>query len=292
LNKKLGGLGKGLGALIPEEYEENKEASEETKNTKKISMNMIKPNENQPRRFFDQEKINLLAESIKEHGIVQPIVLKKDNENYVIVAGERRWRAAKLLGLKEVPAVVMELTDKEVLEISLIENLQREDLNPIEEALAYKRLIEEFDLTQEELGIKVGKSRTAVTNSMRLLQLDKRVQEYLIEGIISEGHGRALLAMHDGNIQYELAQKVIDEALNVRQIEALIKKLSEEKKTGNNKKLNEINSNPYLNDIKYKLENYFGTKVSLVNNKNNKGKIEIEYYSQDDLNRILEMFNV
>jgi ParB family transcriptional regulator, chromosome partitioning protein len=292
LNKKLGGLGKGLGALIPEEYEENKEASEETKNTKKISMNMIKPNENQPRRFFDQEKINLLAESIKEHGIVQPIVLKKDNENYVIVAGERRWRAAKLLGLKEVPAVVMELTDKEVLEISLIENLQREDLNPIEEALAYKRLIEEFDLTQEELGIKVGKSRTAVTNSMRLLQLDKRVQEYLIEGIFSEGHGRALLAMHDGNIQYELAQKVIDEALNVRQIEALIKKLSEEKKTDNNKKLNEINLDPYLNDIKYKLENYFGTKVSLVNNKNNKGKIEIEYYSQDDLNRILEMFNV
>jgi ParB family transcriptional regulator, chromosome partitioning protein len=295
LNKKLGGLGKGLGALIPEEFEESSQINDDSREPKKININMIKANENQPRRFFDQEKIALLAESIKEHGIVQPIVLKKDNESYVIVAGERRWRAAKLLGLKEVPALVMDLTDKEVLEISLIENLQREDLNPIEEALAYKRLIDEFDLTQEELGIKVGKSRTAVTNSMRLLMLDSRVQEYLIEGVISEGHGRTLLAIHDGDIQYELAQKIIDEGLSVRQIEFLIKKISEERKSNNNQK-DKDNENaalkPYLNDIKYKLENYFGTKVSLTNNKNNKGKIEIEYYSQDDLNRILEMFNV
>lgn len=287
MNKKLGGLGKGLGALIPEN-----DTVENDNNVNRVSMNLIKANDEQPRKNFDQEKIAHLAESIKEHGVVQPIVLKKDGNNYIIVAGERRWRAAKLVGLKEIPAVVLDLSDKQVLEISLIENLQREDLNPIEEALAYKRLIDEFELKQDELGIKVGKSRTAVANSMRLLNLDKRVQVYLIEGVISEGHGRAILGVQDPNTQYELAQKVIDEGLSVRQIEGIIKKYNEDAKEKEAPKDEEKQVNPYLKDIKYKLENHFGTKVLLTNNKNNKGKIEIEYYSQDDLNRILEILNL
>jgi ParB family chromosome partitioning protein len=284
VNKK-GGLGKGLDALI-----QSNDSVEEEKHINRIDINLIRANDDQPRKNFDGEKINHLAESIKDHGIIQPIVLKKDGNNYFIVAGERRWRAAKLIGLKEIPAVVLDLTDKEVLEISLIENIQREDLNPIEEALAYKRLIEEYNLTQEQLGNKLGRSRVAITNSIRLLNLDKRVQQYLIEGVISEGHGRAVLAIQDQNIQYELAQRVIDEGLTVRQLENIIKKLGEI----NNEKILEDKSPvaPYLNDIKYKLENHFGTKVLLSNNKNNKGKIEIEYYSQDDLNRILEILNL
>lgn len=284
MNKK-GGLGKGLDALI-----QSNDSIEEEKHINKIDINLIRANDEQPRKNFDGEKINHLAESIKDHGIIQPIVLKKDGNNYFIVAGERRWRAAKLIGLKEIPAVVLDLTDKEVLEISLIENIQREDLNPIEEALAYKRLIEEYNLTQEQLGNKLGRSRVAITNSIRLLNLDKRVQQYLVEGVISEGHGRAVLAIQDQNIQYELAQRVIDEGLTVRQLENIIKKHVET----NNEKEDEYKSPlaPYLNDIKYKLESHFGTKVLLSNNKNNKGKIEIEYYSQDDLDRILEILNL
>lgn len=281
MNKKFG-LGKGLGALIPEE-----ESSIDSNSIIKIPINLIKANEAQPRKNFDEEKIEQLAQSIKEHGVVQPIVLRKEGDTYVIVAGERRWRASKIIGLKEIPSVVMELTDKQVLEISLIENIQREDLNPIEEALAYERLIKEFNLTQEELGKRIGKSRTAVTNILRLLNLDERVQEYLIDGVISEGHGRALLGVSDKDTQYMLAQKIIDEGLNVRDTEKIIKNLDKPKK--------EINKTSKENifhvDIKEKLENYFGTKVSLINKKN-KGKIEIEYYSQDDLQRILDILNI
>jgi ParB family chromosome partitioning protein len=281
LNKKFG-LGKGLGALIPEQ-----ESMEDNNAVIKVSMNLIKANENQPRKNFDEEKIEQLAASIKEHGVVQPIVLKKENDTYTIVAGERRWRASKSIGLKEIPAVIMELTDKQVLEISLIENIQREDLNPIEEALAYKKLIEEFELTQEELSKRIGKSRTAVTNCLRLLNLDSRVQEYVIDGVISEGHGRTLLAVTDKDTQYTLAQTIIDESLNVRDTEKLIKNLDKEKKEKADKKKDDV----HIIDIKDKLENYFGTKVSLINKKN-KGKIEIEYYSQDDLQRILDILKV
>jgi ParB family chromosome partitioning protein len=280
LNKKFG-LGKGLGALIPDE-----EISADSNSVSKISMNSIKANEGQPRKSFDEEKIEQLASSIKEHGVVQPIVLKKDGDNYTIVAGERRWRAAKSIGLKEIPAVVMELTEKQVLEISLIENIQREDLNPIEEALAYEKLIEEFHLTQEELSIRIGKSRTAVTNCLRLLNLDNRVQEYLIDGVITEGHGRALLAVDDKDTQYFLAQKIIDETLNVRDTEKIIKNFGKTKKSGSKDTIN-----VYYVDIKEKLEGHFGTKVSLLNKKN-KGKIEIEYYSEEDLQRILDILNI
>lgn len=278
-------LGKGLGALIPDELE-----PKEKKNNSEmfISINLIKSNENQPRKAFDDEKIAELAESIKHHGIVQPIILRKDKDNYIIVAGERRWRAAKLLALKEVPAVVMDLTDKQVLEISLIENIQRENLNPIEEAIAYKRLLSEFSLTQEELSKRIGKSRVSITNTMRLMNLNESVQQYIIDSVISEGHGRVLLAISDNNLQYEIAQKVIDEKLSVRELETIVKYLNREKVDIVQPR--ELN-NPYYKDITNRLENYFGTKVN-INSKNNKGKIQIEYYSEEDLQRILEIINL
>jgi len=276
------GLGKGLGALIPEEQEKTGNA------TINIPMNLIKANEEQPRKNFDQQKIVQLAESIKEHGVVQPIVLKKEGNTYTIVAGERRWRAAKSLALKEIPAVVMDLTEKQVLEISLIENIQREDLNPIEEAIAYKRLLNEFNLTQEELAKRIGKSRVTVTNILRLLNLDERVQDYLIDGVITEGHGRALLSIENHDMQYKIAQTIIDEGLNVREIEKLIKDFGKEQ-TNKEKKIGTVN--PFYNDIKDRLEVYFGTRVA-ISNKKDKGKIEIEYYSEDDLQRILDILKL
>lgn len=283
MSKKFA-LGKGLGALIPEE------SIIEEKNTNLlIPLNKIKSNSDQPRKNFDSDKIVELAESIKHHGIIQPLILKKVADEYIIVAGERRWRAAKSLGLKEVPAIIMDLSDKQVLEISLIENIQRQDLNPIEEAMAYKKLLSDFKLTQEELSKRIGKSRTAITNSMRLINLDERVQVYLIEGVISEGHGRALLAISDGDIQYELSQRIIDEKLSVREIERIVKGIL----TNNEKSKEKVNKelNSYYRDIKDRLQEYFGTKVNL-SNKKNKGKIEIEYYSEEDLQRILDIINL
>ena len=278
-------LGKGLSALIPDEVE-NLEYN--TSNTL-ISINMIKSDVDQPRKSFDSEKIAELTESIKTHGIIQPLILRKKSENqYIIVAGERRWRAAKLAGLKEVPAIIMELTDKDVLEISLIENIQRQDLNPIEEALAYRKLISEFKITQEELSKRIGKSRVAIANTIRLTNLDNRVQQYLIDGIITEGHGRALLAVSNEELQYELAQQVIDDKLSVRELERIIKRISEEKKNENN---NKLELNPYYKELKNQLQNYFGTKVN-ISNKKNRGKIEIEYYSEDDLQRILDIIDI
>lgn len=281
-------LGKGLSALIPEDIEESVQ-SEDGKIL--VSLNKIKNDNNQPRKAFDSDKIAELTESIKTHGIIQPLILRKSEDDcYVIVAGERRWRAAKMAGLKEVPAIIMDLSEKDVLEISLIENIQRQDLNPIEEALAYRKLLNEFKLTQEELSKRIGKSRTAITNTMRLLNLDSRVQQYIIEGIITEGHGRALLSIKDEELQYELSQKIIDENLSVRELERLVKKIAEaEGKAKEEKSNNELN--PYYKEIKNQLQNYFGTKVNL-SNKNNRGKIEIEYYSEDDLQRILDIINI
>ncbi|MBZ9609768.1 ParB/RepB/Spo0J family partition protein [Clostridium estertheticum] len=282
MNKKFG-LGKGLGALIPEE-----ESTEDSSNVFKISMNLIKANKDQPRKNFDPEKISELAQSIKEHGVIQPIILNKEDDVYIVVAGERRFRAAKSIGLAEIPAIIMNINNKEVLEISLIENIQREDLNPIEEAIAYKKLLIEFNLTQEEISKKVSKSRTAITNCMRLLNLDERVQDYIIDGVISEGHGRAILGISDRQLQYQIAQIVIDDNLNVRETERLVKNLGNEKPQKVVKNENDI----YYKDIMNKLENRFGTKV-LINSKNkNKGKIEIEYYSEEDFERILEVFNI
>lgn len=286
LNKLIrkGGLGKGLGALIPE----NDYNLDEKSNN--VSLNLIRANENQPRKSFDDEKIIQLGESIKEHGIIQPLILKKDKDMYIIIAGERRWRAAKYIGLKEVPAIIMDLTDKDVLEVSLIENIQREDLNPIEEAFAYQKLITDYNLTQEQLGKKLGKSRTAITNCLRLLNLDKRVQDYLIDTVISEGHGRALLSIEDKEIQYNIAQTIIDENLSVRETEVLIRNFHKDEDKDKEKIL-EKKENVYVIDIKNKLENLFGTRV-FVKDKNGKGKIEIGYYSNEELQRILEILNI
>ena len=280
MNKKFA-LGKGLGALIPDDINEGNEGK------LMISLNKIKSNIDQPRKSFDNEKIAELAESIKNHGIIQPLILKENGGGYIIVAGERRWRAAKMVGLKEVPAIVMDLTEKQVLEISLIENIQRQDLNPIEEALAYKKLLSDFNLTQEELSKRIGKSRTAITNTIRLINLDSRVQQYVIDGIISEGHGRALLSLEDGELQYIYSQKVIDEKLSVRELEKLIRNASlKSEKSEKNEELN-----PYYKDVRDRLQNYFGTKVNL-SSKKNRGKIEIEYYSEEDLERILDINNL
>lgn len=286
MSKKFG-LGKGLGALIPEEIEK-KEIKEGKKDSLMIPLNKIKTYSEQPRKFFDNENIAELAESIKNHGIIQPILLRKNKSNYIIVAGERRFRAAKMLGLKEVPAIIKDLTENEVLEISLIENIQREDLNPIEEAIAYKKLLQEFNLTQQELSSRIGKSRVAITNTMRLLKLDERVQQYLIENVISEAHGRVLLSLENNDLQYEFAQKVIDNKLSVRDLERSIKLFLE---NSNKPKKESKVVNPYVKDVQNKLQDYFGTKV-IIDDKNRKGKIAIEYYSEEDLNRILELINI
>lgn len=292
MSKKFG-LGKGLNALIPEdtvilEPKKGKDKNDDN-GYSLIDINLIKSNESQPRKSFDDEKIMELAESIKSNGIIQPLILRKDKDEYIIVAGERRWRAAKYIGIKEIPAVIMDLTEKQILEISLIENIQREDLNSIEEAIAYKKLITYFDLTQEQLSKRIGKSRVAITNTMRLLNLSEDVQQYIIEGVISEGHGRALLAITDSKLQCELAQNVIDDKLSVRELEFLIRKLKTKSEPSKSKAKKE--TNPYYKEVIEKLENYFGTKVN-VTNKNNKGKIEIEYYSEEDLQRILEIINL
>jgi len=266
------GLGRGLDSLIPEDDE----------NINVLNINRIKPNKEQPRKYFDEDKIATLAESIKEHGLIQPIIVQKDKDDYKIIAGERRWRAAKSANLKEVPVIIMDLTDSAVLEISLIENIQRQDLNPIEEANAYRRLIDDFKITQEELARKIGKSRTSITNTIRLTNLDDRVQEFLVEEILTEGHGRAILGLESKNEQFDVAQKAIDNGLNVRETEQLV---------SNYHKTRPIKThmlNPYFKDIEKRLSTSMGTKVMLKPKAKNKGKIEIEYYSADELERILD----
>lgn len=267
------GLGKGLNQLIPEEEEI----------ITVLNINKIKANKKQPRKYFDEEKLVLLSESIKEHGMIQPIIVQKEGEDYCIIAGERRWRAAKKANLKEVPVIVMDIADSTVLEVSLIENIQRQDLNPIEEASAFKRLIHDFKLTQEELARKIGKSRTSIANTMRLIHLDERVQQFLIEESLSEGHGRALLGLENTEDQYIAAQKVIDEGLSVRETESLVTSFHKAKPVARKMKID-----PYYKDIEKRLAKSMGTKVLLKPKAKNKGKIEIEYYSMEDLNRLLE----
>jgi ParB family chromosome partitioning protein len=282
---KKSALGKGLGALIPEVNE--KKLDIDKNGILEVDINYIAPNENQPRKNFDEDKLNILSQSIKEKGVIQPILVTKDGEYYTIIAGERRWRAAKLAGLKKIPVIEKKLSDIEVMEISLIENLQREDLNPMEEAMAYRRLVDEFSLTQEEIAIRVGKSRPSIANSLRLLNLDSRVANYIIDGTLSEGHGRMLVSIDNVDLQYEIAKKIIDESLNVRQTEKLIKKLNEKKPFNEKKEKKEI----YIKEIEDRLKNVLGTKVT-INKTRKKGKIEIEYYSEDDLQRILDIFNL
>lgn len=284
------GLGKGLDSLIPSNVMEStksqtssKEKSEEGAVIVKISM--VEPNREQPRKNFDEDSLQELADSIKQFGLLQPILVQDKKSYYEIIAGERRWRAAKIAGLKEVPVIIRNLTDQEVMEISLIENIQREDLNPIEEAQAYKRLLTEFHLKQDEVAERVSKSRTAVTNSMRLLKLCDPVQKMVVDGMISTGHARALLAIEDPEQQYLIAQKVFDEKLSVREVEKLVKNLNKPPKPA---KIENSTLNIIYQDISEKLKQSLGTKVSIQAKENGSGKIEIEFYNHEDLDRLLE----
>ena len=291
------GLGKGLGNLIPESDKEAQKTKVVEKVVEKkvivkepaetiVKINEVEPNKNQPRRTFDEDALLELAESIKQHGVIQPLIVKKRDKYYEIIAGERRWRAAKMAGLKEIPIVIKDLSDQEIMEVALIENIQREDLNPIEEAQAYQRLIKEYNYKQDELAERVSKSRVALTNSMRLLKLDERVQKMIIDDMISAGHARALLAITDSEKQYTIAMKVFDEKLSVRETEKLIKNLDKQVKP----KVNTTPENDFIyRDIENKLKESMGTKVIIHNKDNNKGKIEIEYYSQDDFERIVDI---
>lgn len=254
-----------------------------------VKITKVEPNKEQPRKNFDEDALIELSESMKQYGILQPLLVQDKKDYYEIIAGERRWRAAKLAGLKEIPVIIKNLTNQEIVEISLIENIQRENLNPIEEAQAYKRLLEEFHLKQDEVAERVSKSRTAVTNSMRLLKLDERVQQMLMDDMISSGHARALLAVSDKEKQYNLAQQIFDEKLSVREIEKLIKKL-QNSKDSLPKENQDGKMQIFYEDIEQKLKAIMGTKVSIHSKDKKKGKIEIEYYSNDELDRILDLF--
>lgn len=290
------GLGKGLDALIPSTIEvkesetkkENKSESVEEKESEKVvKITMVEPNREQPRKNFDEDSLLELAESIKQFGLLQPILVQDKKTHFEIVAGERRWRAAKLAGLKEVPVIIRNLTEQEIVEISLIENIQRENLNPIEEAMAYKRLLTEFNLKQDEVAERVSKSRTAVTNSMRLLKLCDEVQQMIIDDMITTGHARALISIEDKEQQYIIAQKIFDEKLSVRDVEKLVKNLNKPVKEKKNIKKDESMEVIYQ-DIEEKIKQSLSTKVAITSKGNGAGKIEIEFYSNDDLEKITD----
>lgn len=251
-----------------------------------LKINQVEPNRDQPRKEFDEDALLELADSIKQYGVLQPLIVQKKKGYYEIIAGERRWRAAKLAGLKEIPVLIKEYTNQEIVEISLIENIQRENLNPIEEAMAFKRLLEEFNLKQDEVAERVSKSRTAVTNSMRLLKLGKKVQQMIIDDMISTGHARALLAIDDEEQQLQLATKIFDEKLSVREAEKLVKLIKNPKKPVEKEK---IEHTFVYDDIIEKMKNVMGTKVNINVKANGKGKIEIEYYSEEELERIYDL---
>lgn len=291
------GLGKGLDSMIPQKVMQTKDNKTDIKAKKNednvsretlININQIEPNKSQPRRNFNEDSLHELADSIKLYGIIQPLILQKRDKYYEIIAGERRWRAAKVAGLKEVPAIVKDYSSQEIVEIALIENIQREDLNPIEEAIAFQKLINEYKLKQDEVAERVSKSRTAIANSMRLLKLDQRVQQMLIDDMISSGHARALITLEDGEIQYQIATKIFDEKLSVRETEKLVKKLLEPVKQEEQDKGKDLSF--IYHDIEEKIKEIIGSKVQVKQKTEDKGKIEIEYYSKDEFERIIELF--
>ena len=291
---KSRGLGKGLDSLIPVGNADGKgkiginsvPASEE-KPDKMVKITMVEPNRDQPRHKFDEEALNELADSIKQYGIISPIIVQDRKDHYEIIAGERRWRAAKIAGLKEIPVIIKNFTEQEIVEISLIENIQRENLNPIEEALAYKRLLTEFHLKQEEVAQRVSKSRTAVTNSMRLLKLADEVQQMIIDESLTTGHARALITIEDQSKQIEIAKKVVNEKLSVRDIEKLVKDLNKPKKE--KKESKQLKNDFIYQDIEEKLKQSLGTKVTVSAKEDGSGKIEIDFYSSEELDRILDL---
>lgn len=289
------GLGKGLDSLIVNKVEKPVEKKVDEKTAKEngavlMNINKVEPNREQPRKKFDEDALLELSESIKQFGVLQPLLVTKKDDYYEIIAGERRWRAAKLAGVKEVPVIVGKYTEQEIMEISLIENIQREDLNPIEEAQAYKRLLTEFNLKQDEVAERVSKSRTAVTNAMRLLKLNDKVQQMLIDEMLTTGHARALLAIENQEKQYEVAQKIFDEKLSVRDTEKLVKNIQNEKEDNtSNKKQIDPQLLAVYRDLEEQMKSLLGTKVYINPKDNKKGKLEIEYYSQDELDRIIDL---
>lgn len=297
------GLGKGLGAIFGEDV--MKESEEEIAKAKAVSsiksedkggelmirMALIEPNREQPRKDFNEEQLEELADSIKRYGILQPLLVQKKGTFYEIIAGERRWRAAKIAGLKEIPVVLREYNKQESMEIALIENVQRADLNPIEEALAYQQLVKEFNLTQEEIAARVSKNRATITNSMRLLKLDQQIQDMLVQTLISSGHARALLSLEDQGLQLKAAKMILEEGLSVRETERLVKRLAKDADADEDKKekgKDEALALIYQN-LEERMKSIMGTKVSIHNKDKNKGRIEIEYYSEAELERIVEM---
>ncbi len=293
---RKGGLGRGLDALIPQgkliedkpalQTEEQKKEEKEKDSTVMVRITQVEPNRNQPRRNFDEDTLHELAESIKQFGLLQPILVQDRDTYYEIIAGERRWRAAKMAGLKEVPVIIRDYSAQEIVEISLIENIQREDLNPIEEAQAYKRLITEFKLKQDEIAERVSKSRVAVTNSMRLLKLGEKVQQMVIEGMLSTGHARALISIEDQELQYQIAQRVFDEKLSVREVERLVKNLGKEKKEKTKERDESLEV--IYRSLEERMKQTLGTKVAISSKGKKGGKVEIEFYNNDDLEKIVD----
>ncbi len=293
--KAARGLGKGLDSLIPVAAAPKTNTKKETEGKEKepetvVKITQIEPNREQPRKNFDEDALQELADSIKQFGLLQPILVQDRKTYYEIIAGERRWRAAKLAGLKEVPVIIRDYTEQEIVEISLIENIQREDLNPIEEAQAYKRLLTEFNLKQDEVAERVSKSRTAVTNSMRLLKLCDEVQQMIIDDMISTGHARALISIEDPEEQYTIAQRIFDEKLSVRDVEKLVKNLNKPEKS--KKEVIEDKSLDIIyQNVAEKLKQSLGTKVAVLPKENGSGKIEIEFYNHDDLERLIDLLS-
>lgn len=282
------GLGKGLDSMIPEKKTKAELKETQDKSLTEVKISEIDPNMGQPRKKFDEDELLELAESIKIHGVIQPIILTKRGKRYEIIAGERRWRASKLAGLAKIPAVIREYTDKEIMEVSLIENIQRQDLNPVEEALAFKNLIDEYKMKQDDLAERVSKSRSAITNALRLLKLDEKVKAMLAEGLISTGHARALLAVEDKNKQQALSVKIFDEKLSVRETEKFVKQLLDDKEP---KKDDNSSEKIIYKKLEDSLKSIIGSKVSIKGRNNGKGKIEIDYYSIEELDRITELLS-
>ena len=293
MNEKKRGLGRGLNALINtgSDTENNKENTKENHEYKEVFINisLVEPNRNQPRKEFDKESLSELANSIKQYGILQPIIVQKNGDMYEIIAGERRWRAAKEAGLTEVPVIVRNYDKQKVMEISIIENIQREDLNPIEEAMAYQSLMEEYGLKHDELAEKVSKNRSTITNSMRLLKLSKNIQQMLIDGRISTGHAKVLLSVEDINEQEKIAQELIDKSLSVRELEKLVKKYTKPRKKKDDK--DDKDYSLFYREYEDRLKDILGTKVQINTKDKNKGRIEIDYYSAAELERIVELLN-
>lgn len=301
---KKSGLGRGLDALFPEKTvhskqeekpvqkavsaDDKKEKETAENGIKTVKISKVEPNREQPRKKFDEDALLELSESIKQYGVLQPLLVSDKKDYYEIIAGERRWRAAKMAGLKEVPIIIKEFSDQETVEISLIENIQREDLNPVEEAQAYKRLIDEFQLKQDEIADRVAKSRTAVTNSLRLLKLDPRVQDMVVNEMLTAGHARAILGITDPDMQEMVASKVFDNKLSVRETEELVRKILKPSKK--KEKVSNPAEDAVYESLEEKMKGITGTRVFIRRKKNNKGKIEIEYYSRDDLERIIDLF--